>query len=150
MFAILQLIWLQIGWVPGFFTIPLSHGKVIKSSSGKKWTALSLCLAGGPIFYTGWAPPDLNVLIISMYRCGRSVVAKTSARSQPPHWVICFRLCNARKTRVQCQQKEKGNLHVYDLTRFTGRNSVDRPEPSRFAPEPCVLGSPRARTIVDY
>ena len=75
-FAILLIIWLQIGWKHGFFTIPLSPGKVSKSNSGKKWTALSLCLAGGPIFYTGWAPPDFNAGIIAMYRSGRSVQTK--------------------------------------------------------------------------
>ena len=58
--AILQIIWFQIGWKRGFFAIPLSPGKVTKSSSGKKWAALSLCLAGGPIFYTGWAPPGFQ------------------------------------------------------------------------------------------
>ena len=50
--------------------------KTEQKCSGKKWTALNLCIAGGPIFYTGWAPPDFNAVRIAMYRCGRSVVTK--------------------------------------------------------------------------
>ena len=44
--------------------------KSSKSNSGKQMIALNLCLAGGPIFYTGWAPPDFNVDKIAMYRRG--------------------------------------------------------------------------------
>ena len=77
LFAILPLIWLQIGWIRRFFTIPLSRGNMSKSSSGKKWTALSLFLAGWPIFYTGWAPPDFNGVKIAMYRRGVCLPAAT-------------------------------------------------------------------------
>ena len=69
-YAILPLIWLQIGWIRRFFPIPLSRGNMSKSSSEKKWTALTLFLAGFPSFYTGWAPPDFNAVKIAMYRRG--------------------------------------------------------------------------------
>ena len=48
-----------------------------KSSSGEKWTALSVFLAGWLIFYTGWAPPDFNDVKIAMYRRGVCLPAAT-------------------------------------------------------------------------
>ena len=103
--------------------LPLSPGKASNSSSCKKLTALSLCIAGGPDLYTGWgtsfyASENYNFPFWGAVISRRCPMRNRVAAVTSPVWLAAGPCGKAAQFEVSQSKKKTFAQSHMDLTKM--------------------------------